>query len=360
MTMPCRRAGAWIPALSLALAVAAATGIAAAGQAQGAGPTNDLEVGIAFISEGDFEAAAETLEAVTFILDGQPEGRADLARASVYLGWALLYTDSETAAMQRFYDARRSDPQFEPPPTQFPRRVIRLWNAAGGRVSRPRLPPPAPEEKRRTRGRTWRSSAAHPSTPRRGCRGAASGWSCRLALAGADQPCPGRDARRRRARAAGLDAVRDGRNVPRGVHRSVRAPGVGRRGRRGRRGHPRRRGRRAAPPVHPATVCGVVRPGRPRAQPPGSAPRGDGGEPARGPRAAADARAPRLERVVLLRLAGRRPGRRAPRRPRPPTTGAPSARAAASPAAGRATPLPSRSPRRGSSSPSRRGRRPRP
>ena len=129
MFTPCRLAGA----LFLSLSLACAAGAEAAGAAQQTGPANDLEVGVAFISEGDFEAAAETLEAVTFILDGQPGRRSDLARASVYLGWALLYTDSEAAAMQRFYDARRSDPQFVPPRTQFPRRVIRLWNAAGDR-----------------------------------------------------------------------------------------------------------------------------------------------------------------------------------------------------------------------------------
>ena len=179
----------------VALAAAGAAGVlaatgAAAGQARGAGPTNDLEVGIAFISEGDFEAAAETLEAVTFILDGQPESSADLARASVYLGWALLYTDSEAAAMQRFYDARRSDPRFEPPPTQFPRRVIRLWNAAGGRASRPTLPPPAPEPAADPRAdlSEFRDAPVDPAAwlSRRGDR-----LVLQLALAGADQPCPG-------------------------------------------------------------------------------------------------------------------------------------------------------------------------
>lgn len=197
MPTPCRPACAWILALILvAVAVGVTAGTAAtaaagaAGQAQGAGPTNDLEVGIAFISEGDFEAAAETLEAVTFILDGQPGSRSDLARASVYLGWALLYTDSEAAAMQRFYDARTSDPGFVPPPTQFPRRVIRLWNAAGGRASRPSLPPPAPEEAPDPRAdlAEFRGAPVNPST-----------WLARrtnrlvlqLALAGADRPCPG-------------------------------------------------------------------------------------------------------------------------------------------------------------------------
>ena len=185
MSTPCRLAGAIV--LSLC---ATATGGAVAGAAQQAGPTDDLEVGIAFISEGDFEAAAETLEAVTFILEGQPERRADLARASVYLGWALLYTDREAAAMQRFYDARRSDPQFVPPPSRFPRRIIRLWNAAGNRAARPSPPPPAPATAPDPRAdlSEFRGAPVDPAMwlSRRGDR-----LQLQLALAGADQPCPG-------------------------------------------------------------------------------------------------------------------------------------------------------------------------
>ncbi len=194
LTLP-RRAGVTVLSLALATGVTAAgppaaVGAGAAGQTRPAGPTNDLEVGVAFISEGDFEAAAETLEAVTFILDGQPERRADLARASVYLGWALLYTDSEAAAMQRFYDAQRSDPRFVPPPTQFPRRVIRLWNAAGNRASRPTLPPPAAAAAPDPRAdlSEFRGAPVEPAVwlARRGDR-----LVLQLALAGADQPCPG-------------------------------------------------------------------------------------------------------------------------------------------------------------------------
>ena len=187
------RHGLLAVSLSIAAAVGAAAtvaGGAARAQAPQGGPTNDLEVGIAFISEGDFEAAAETLEAVTFILDGQPQSRSDAARAAVYLGWALLYTDSEAAAMQRFYDARRSDPRFVPPPTQFPRRVIRLWNAAGTRASRPTLPPPAPVEAPDPRAdlSEFRGAPVDPAAwlARRGDR-----LVLQLALAGADQPCPG-------------------------------------------------------------------------------------------------------------------------------------------------------------------------
>ncbi len=189
------RASATVLSLALAAtgaeaAAGPAAGAGTAGQTQPAGPTNDLEVGVAFISEGDFEAAAETLEAVTFILDGQPASRSDLARASVYLGWALLYTDSEAAAMQRFYDAQRSDPQFVPPRTQFPRRVIRLWNAAGNRAARPTLPPPAPVEAADPRADLSEFRGAPVDTAewlsRRGDR-----LVLQLALAGAEQPCPG-------------------------------------------------------------------------------------------------------------------------------------------------------------------------
>ena len=180
MITPRRLAGAFVLSLS----------VAAPGLAQPAGPTDDLEVGVAFVSEGDFEAAAETLEAVTFILDGQPERRSDAARASVYLGWALLYTDSEAAAMQRFYDAQRHDPRFVPPPTQFPRRVIRLWNEAGGAAARPASPPPAEAPDPDPRADLAEFRGAPVDT---------AGWlstqgdrlRLQLALAGADRPCPG-------------------------------------------------------------------------------------------------------------------------------------------------------------------------
>ena len=53
MVTPCRLAGAFI----LSLSIAGGAGAQPAAAAQSAGPTNDLEVGVAFISEGDFEAA---------------------------------------------------------------------------------------------------------------------------------------------------------------------------------------------------------------------------------------------------------------------------------------------------------------
>ncbi len=109
-------------------------------------PTDGLAVGVRFIEEGDFEAAAEILDAVTFLLDGEPDSRSKLARAYLYLGWALLYTADEASATARFHDARQHDPQFVPTSAQFPRRVIRLWEAAGSDAApRPTAPPqPAP------------------------------------------------------------------------------------------------------------------------------------------------------------------------------------------------------------------------
>ena len=112
--------------------------------AQSSQTLDGLAVGVRFIEEGDFEAAAEILDAVTFILDGEPDRRSDLARAYLYLGWALLYTASEAEASERFSSARQQDPQFVPASARFPRRVIRLWEAAGtGGASRPTAPPRA-------------------------------------------------------------------------------------------------------------------------------------------------------------------------------------------------------------------------
>ena len=65
-------------------------------------PSNDdLELGVGFVMKGDFEAAVEVLDAVAMIFEDQPEGRVRLARAYLYLGYALLYTYGEAAATPR-------------------------------------------------------------------------------------------------------------------------------------------------------------------------------------------------------------------------------------------------------------------
>ena len=104
---------------------------AVVGFGQPRAPVDGLELGVRFVEEGDFETAAEVLEAVTLILEDQLARRPELARAYLYLGYALLYTDGEEAAKRSFYQAQLRDPQLFPAATQFPRRVIRLWNAAG-------------------------------------------------------------------------------------------------------------------------------------------------------------------------------------------------------------------------------------
>ena len=104
--------------------------------------SDDLELGVGFVMEGDFEAAVEVLDAVTMILEDQPDGRARLARAYLYLGYALLYTYGEEAAMARLYDARLLDPRVAPSMGDFPRRLIRLWEAATSPTSRS-LPEPS-------------------------------------------------------------------------------------------------------------------------------------------------------------------------------------------------------------------------
>ena len=104
-------------------------------------PSDGLELGVGFVTEGDFEAAVEVLDAVVLILEGRPERRARLARANLYLGYALLYTYGEEEARQRLSEARRRDPGVVPSPAEFPRRVIRLWEAAADPNGRPRREP---------------------------------------------------------------------------------------------------------------------------------------------------------------------------------------------------------------------------
>ena len=108
-------------------------------------PLDDFQLGIRFVEEGDFETAAEILEAVTVMLEGESNRDTDVARAYLYLGYALVYTDREEAAKQRFTDAQSYDPQLVPSPIQFPRRVIRLWNAPKPRDRRPTPPPTTPD-----------------------------------------------------------------------------------------------------------------------------------------------------------------------------------------------------------------------
>ena len=91
---------------------------------------DDLDLGVGFVMDGDFEAAVEVLDAVAIILDDRPEDQERLARAYLYLGYAFLYAYGDAAATQRLYDARMRDPRVVPSPAEFPRRVIRLWETA--------------------------------------------------------------------------------------------------------------------------------------------------------------------------------------------------------------------------------------
>ena len=238
--------------------------------------------------------------------------------------------------MQRFYDAQRSDPQFVPPPTQFPRRVIRLWNAAGNRASRPTLPPPVPEEAPDPRAdlAEFRGAPVEPGV-----------------LAGAPRRPPGAPARARRGGSALPGRAARGRVGANGWpgrprERPGRAPG---------RSPSRSSGwSRSAPPARGGVAIHVGTGDRARrlfiARPfaawydRGAAGRSHLDLP---PEATV---ANRLAVRELLRTLGRPassawsfygspvdvPTPRSSSRPRPPTTAAPSARAGASPAEGRA------------------------
>ena len=115
-----------------ALAVAVAMLASAASGSGQAGPRlEDLQRGIQFVGEGDFEAAADVLEAVAAIFEGRQSLRAELARAYLYLGIARLYTAGEDAARQAFREAQQRDSQLDPREANASRRVLRLWEEAG-------------------------------------------------------------------------------------------------------------------------------------------------------------------------------------------------------------------------------------
>ena len=105
-------------------------GSAASGFGQAGPRPEDLQRGIQFVDDGDFEAAADVLEAVTVILEGRQSLLSELARAYLYLGIARLYTAGEAAARRAFYEAQQRNPRLDPGEANASRRVLRLWEEA--------------------------------------------------------------------------------------------------------------------------------------------------------------------------------------------------------------------------------------
>jgi hypothetical protein len=103
---------------------------------------DDLARGIAFVEEGDFQAAVVALDAAVRALKAQAAGRGDLARANVFLGVAYLELDQAVTARARFQDALALDPEMRLDADQFSAQVLRSFEAA--RLDMPRAPAPGP------------------------------------------------------------------------------------------------------------------------------------------------------------------------------------------------------------------------
>lgn len=110
--------------------VVALLGCAASASGQTGPRPEDLQRGVQFVDDGDFEAAAAVLEAVTVNLEGRTSLLPQLARAYLYLGIARLYTAGEDAARQAFHQAQQRDPRLDPGEANASRRVLQLWEEA--------------------------------------------------------------------------------------------------------------------------------------------------------------------------------------------------------------------------------------
>ena len=91
---------------------------------------DDLRLGIRLVEEGDYAAAIDVLEAAAIELEADRAEPRDMAQSYFYAGVARVFIVGEDEARFAFTEARRYDPEFRPAETEFPRRVIRLWEEA--------------------------------------------------------------------------------------------------------------------------------------------------------------------------------------------------------------------------------------
>ena len=100
-------------------------------QQQGTSTLGALNEGIRLIDDGDYAAAIAVLEAAVLELDAGQAASSDMARSYFYVGVARVFVVGDDEARFAFLEAQQHDPQFRPSSTDFPRRVIRLWEEAG-------------------------------------------------------------------------------------------------------------------------------------------------------------------------------------------------------------------------------------
>ena len=79
------------------------------------------------------------LETVAIELDADRAEPRDMARSYFYAGVARVFIVGDEEARFAFLEAQRHDPEFRPAETEFPRRVIRLWEEASAMDVEPEL-----------------------------------------------------------------------------------------------------------------------------------------------------------------------------------------------------------------------------
>ena len=89
-----------------------------------------LRDGIQLVEDGDYAAAIEVLETAAGELEANRAAPRDLARSYFYAGVARVFIVGDDEALFAFQEAQRRDPQFRPAETEFPRRVMHLWEEA--------------------------------------------------------------------------------------------------------------------------------------------------------------------------------------------------------------------------------------
>lgn len=90
----------------------------------------ELAGGVQQYRDGDFEAAALTLDSLVRRLALDPAQARQTAQAQLYLGAAYVGMGQEAIARAKFRQALLRDPDLRPSPDEFPQKVIRSFEAA--------------------------------------------------------------------------------------------------------------------------------------------------------------------------------------------------------------------------------------
>ena len=99
-----------------------------------------LAQGIELVEDGDYNQAIATLENATIELEAIGASPTDVARAYFYVGIARLFVlETEDEAMFAFREAQQRDPELRPSVSEFPRRVVDLWEQAEAMEPEPDL-----------------------------------------------------------------------------------------------------------------------------------------------------------------------------------------------------------------------------